>query len=145
MNNDPTDSAMARTDFSLPIISCVWIAAAMVALHFSIWDRGGRLGFGGAPCVSKSNLCLNEWFNFYVKEFKPHTGIFGNQMQLLSKGIGTLLLVLEPVVWSQTAHHMRAHYISIWFVSWVSHDWKNLLWFRFSDKLFIHECLILQQ
>lgn len=23
MNNDPTDSAMARTDFSLPIISCV--------------------------------------------------------------------------------------------------------------------------
>lgn len=55
MNNDLTDSAMARTDFSLPIISCVWIAAAMATLHIIVSDRvEGQSGGLGVPRVCQN-------------------------------------------------------------------------------------------
>lgn len=98
MNNDPTDSAMVHTDFSLPIISCVWIAAAMATLHFIVSDWVEGVGRGlGVPCVCQNLIYVLMNDSIFMQKSPSHTLAFlETKRNCWVRALGVFFFGLQP-------------------------------------------------
>lgn len=83
MNNDPADNIMRRSDFSLPIISFIWIAAAGPALHFIVWGAEWG-GLNSIACVCQNLIYVLMTDTIFMKRSRSHTHRnFYSNLQLL--------------------------------------------------------------
>lgn len=100
MNNDPVDNIMQRSDFSLPIISFIWIAAAGPALHFIVlggWVRG----LNSIACVCQNLIyVLMTDSSFIKKDRTTHIGMFIAECNCCAFFTFVRVCVSETVGWS---------------------------------------------